>query len=69
METSYRMPDVKMTGFARNMAMNAQEGLYLYGVADPSIQRLLPPPLELPDPNVPLFYLYAVNIREPTFVP
>ncbi|MCL1855773.1 MAG: acetoacetate decarboxylase family protein [Clostridia bacterium] len=69
METSYHMPKEKMTGFTRNMAMNTQEGLYLYGVADPGIQRLLPPPLELSDPNFPLFYLYAVNIREPTFAP
>jgi acetoacetate decarboxylase len=49
--------------------MNSQEGIYVYGIADPSVKKLLPPPLELTDPDNPMFYLYIVNIREPSFGP
>ena len=50
-------------------AMNSQEGVYAFGRTDPAVKTLLPPPLELADPDNPLFYLYIVNIREPTFAP
>lgn len=69
MKSSFFVPEEKLAGFMRNGAMNGQEGVYLYGLADPSVKRLLPPPLELADPVNPMFYLYIVNIREPTFAP
>ena len=58
-----------MAGFLKDAAMNNQEGIFLSGITDRSVQRLLPPPLELADPENPIFYLYIVNIREPTFAP
>lgn len=69
MKSSYFVPQEKLAGFMRGGAMNSQEGIYLYGGTDPAVKRLLPPPLELADPVNPLFYLYIVNIREPTFAP
>ena len=69
MKSSYFVPEGKMAGFMRNSAMNSQEGIYLFGLADPSVKRLLPPPLELIDPAKPMFYLYIVDIREPSFAP
>lgn len=69
MQSSFFVPAGKMQGFMSNTGMNSQEGVYLYGIADPSVKKLLPPPLELTDPEHPLFYLYIVNIREPTFAP
>lgn len=69
MQSSYFVPQEKMAGLMKNVGMNSQEGIYLYGIADPSVKNLLPPPLELPDPENPLLYLYIVNIREPTFAP
>ena len=69
MKSSYFVPVEKMGDFLKNGAMNSQEGIYLFGIADPSVKRLLPPPLELPDPKNPMFYLYIVDIREPTFAP
>ena len=50
-------------------SMNTQEGIYVFGLADPSVKKLLPPPLELADANNPMIYIYIVNIREPTFAP
>ncbi|MEA5013862.1 MAG: acetoacetate decarboxylase family protein [Candidatus Limiplasma sp.] len=69
MQTSYFVPAQKLAGFMDGGAMNSQEGLYLFGIADPSVKRLLPPPLELADDRKPMFYVYIVNIREPTFAP
>ena len=69
MQSSYFVPQEKMGGLMHNIGMNSQEGIYLYGIADPSVKKLLPPPLTLPDPEHPLFYLYIVDIREPTFAP
>lgn len=69
MQSSYFVPQEKMAGYMQRPGMYNQEGIYLYGIADPGIKRLLPPPLELTDPEHPLFYLYAVNIREPGFAP
>ncbi len=69
MQGSYFIPKEKLAEFMREGAMNNQEGLYLFGLVGPEVKRLLPPPLELTDPASPMFYLYAVNIREPTFAP
>ncbi len=69
MQGSYFIPQEKMANFMQNAGMYSQEGIYLYGVMDPGVKNLLPPPLELTDPEHPLFYFYAVNIREPTFAP
>ena len=69
MKSSYFMPQLKLSNFLNGASMNTQEGMYLFGIADPSIKKMLPPPLELPDPNNPLVYVYIVNIREPTFAP
>lgn len=69
MKSSFFVPQEKLQGMRRSAAMNSQEGMYLYGLTDPSVKRLLPPPLELADPEHPMFYLYIVDIREPTFAP
>lgn len=69
MQSSYFVPMQKMEHFMNNPGMHSQEGIFLYGICDPSVKRLLPPPLELVNPDNPLFYLYIVNIREPTFAP
>ena len=69
MNPSYFTPIEKLSKFMTEGAMNTQEGIYLFGLTDPSVKRLLPPPLELTDPQNPMFYIYIVNIREPTFAP
>jgi acetoacetate decarboxylase len=69
MKSSYFVSKEKLDNFMRDGAMNTQEGIYLFGITDPSVKKLLPPPLELVDPANPMFYLYIVNIREPTFAP
>ena len=69
MKSSYFIPLEQMAHFMSGAAMNTQEGVYVFGVADPSVQKLLPPPLELADTNNPMIYIYIVNIREPTFAP
>ncbi len=66
---SYFIPREKISGFMKGGAMNSQEGIFLYGITDPKVKGLLPPPLELADPANPVFYVYTVNIREPTFAP
>lgn len=66
---SYFIPREKIAGFMKGGAMNSQEGIYLFGITDPRVKELLPPPLELVDPANPMFYIYIVNIREPTFAP
>ena len=69
MKSSYFMPIEKLANFMSGAAMNTQEGIYVYGLTDPSVKKLLPPPLELADADNPMFYIYIVNIREPTFAP
>lgn len=69
MNGSYFIPAEKLTKFMSGGAMNAMEGVYVYGLTDPGVKRLLPPPLEPEDPANPLFMMYIVNIREPTFAP
>ena len=61
MQSSYFTPEEKMAGFLKDAAMNNQEGIFLSGITDRSVQRLLPPPLELADPENPIFYLYIVD--------
>jgi len=69
MKSSYFMPEDKIKKFPPLCAMNNMEGVTLYAIAEPSIGEILPPPLELVDPDNPMLYLYIVNIREPTFAP
>lgn len=67
---SYFIPREQLHGFMNPSALNSMEGLYLYWQTDPAIaRRVLPPPLELVTPDQPLVFVYAVNIREPTFAP
>jgi len=66
---SFYLPTEEVGKFMKDGAMNNQEGIYLYGKADPSAKKFLPPPLEVPNPDDLMFYLYIVNIREPTFGP
>ncbi len=69
MKSSYFVPMEKLAGFMKDGAMNGQEGIYVYGRTDPGVKKLLPPPLEPAEPDNPMFYLYIVDIREPTFAP
>jgi len=69
MKGSYFIPEEKLKGLMKAGAMNNQDGIFLYGITDPSVKELLPPPLEPADPENPMFYLYIVNIREPSFAP
>jgi len=69
MKNSYFMSAESMKSFMKTGAMNSQDGIFLYGITDPCVKELLPPPLELTDPDNPMFYLYIVNIREPSFAP
>lgn len=69
MKSSYFISKEKLANFMNDPGMNNQEGIYVFGITDPSVNRLLPPPLELVDPEKPMFYLYIVNIREPSFAP
>ena len=67
---SYFIPREQLQGFMNPSALNSMEGLYLYWQTDPAIaRRVVPPPLELVTPDQPLAFVYAVNIREPTFAP
>jgi len=69
MKSSYLIPKDKAAGILSKLEMTNQEGVYLYGAADPDIKRLLPYPLELTDPDNPMIYIYIVNIRKPSFAP
>jgi acetoacetate decarboxylase len=69
MNSSYFVPKEKLSGFMTDASMNSQDGIFLYGLTDPGVKKFLPPPLELTDPVNPMFYIYIVNIREPTFAP
>lgn len=67
---SYFVPRAKIHRFFNPGAMNAQEGLYIMWETDPgAARRVLPPPLDLLDPDHPMVWSYVVNIREPTFAP
>jgi acetoacetate decarboxylase len=69
MKASYFVPKESLRNFMANAAMNNQEGIQLFGITDPKVKELLPPPLELLSPEYPIFYVYIVDIREPTFAP
>ncbi len=67
---SFFVPREQLYGFMNPPEMNNCEGLVLLWETDPAAaRRILPPPLELPDPEHPIAYAYVVNIREPTFAP
>jgi acetoacetate decarboxylase len=67
---SYFVEREKLKAFMKEGAMNEEEGLYIFWETDPKVaRRVLPPQLELADPEHPLVYSYFVNIREPTFAP
>ena len=67
---SYFVPRERIHPFLNPASMNNQEGLYFAWETDPAVaRRVLPPMLELPDPEHPLVMVYVVNIREPTFAP
>ncbi len=56
---------VSIVGGMKNL-----EGLNLIWETDPAVaRRILPPPLELPDPDHPMVFAYVVNIRDPGFAP
>ena len=67
---SFFVPREQLYGFMNPPAMNNCEGLILVWETDPAAaRRILPPPLELLDPEHPNAYAYVINIREPTFTP
>jgi len=67
---SYFIEREKLNAFMKGAAMNEEEGLYIFWETDPKDARhVLPPQLELIDPEHPQVYSYFVNIREPTFAP
>ena len=63
MKSSFFIPMEKLANFIGD-GMMSSEGIHVLGITDPSMKRLLPPPLELADPDNPTFYTYVVNIRE-----
>lgn len=67
---SYFIPREQIYPFFNPGSMNSEEGLYISWETDPATaRRVLPPPLELADPEHALVTVYVVNIREPTFAP
>lgn len=67
---SFFIPREQIYSFFNPSEMNDEEGLYLCWETDPDVaRRILPPPLELADPEHPVVMVYIVNIREPTFAP
>lgn len=70
MKASYCIPKENLQAFMKGAAMNNQYGIQFFALAEPeAAARVLPPPLELPDPKNPVLYGYVVNIREPSFAP
>ena len=64
---SFFIPQEKLS---TSSAMKNFEGLQLFWETDRAVaRRILPPPLELPDPEHPIVYAYVANIREPGFAP
>ena len=68
-ENSFYLPAEDVDNFLVDAAMNKGEGIILFGIADPSVKRFLPPPLELADPDNPMLYFYISSINEPSFSP
>ena len=63
---SFVTPPEKMAAFAKDCAMKKQEGVYmLYATNPEAIRRILPAPLE--PYALPLVYVSANHINEPTF--
>ncbi len=70
MHKGYVMPRNDIDDFMKDGAMKDQYGIQFFAATDPKKAReLLPPPLDLVDPERPLAYGYIVNIRQPTFAP
>ncbi len=64
---SYYIPREKIS---LSSVMKDFEGLTMGWETDPAVaRRILPPPLELPDPDHPIAFAYVVNIRDPEFAP
>ncbi len=67
---SYFIPREQIYSFMNPGALNNQEGLWILWETDPAAaRRVLPPPLDLFEPEHPIAMVYVVNIREPTFAP
>ncbi len=67
---SYFIPREQIKAFMNPGAMNNEEGLYILWETDPeAARRVLPPMLDLIDPDHAIAMVYVVNIREPTFAP
>ncbi len=67
---SFFIPREQIYPFFNPGDMNNEEGLRLCWETDPAVaRRVLPPPLELFNPEHPVVMVYVVNIREPTFTP
>lgn len=67
---SYFIPREQIYSFMNPGAMNNEEGLYITWETDPAaVRRVLPPALDLFNPDHPIAMVYVVNIREPTFAP
>ena len=70
MRASNITPLDKLRNFMKDGSMNNQYGIQFFAIAEPEkAARALPPPLELINPEAPVYYGYIVNIREPTFAP
>jgi acetoacetate decarboxylase len=67
---SFFIPREQIYPFFNPSEMNNEEGIYLCWETDPAVaRRVLPPPLELLNPEHPVVMVYIVDIREPTFTP
>jgi len=66
---SYLISREEFSLFMKDPAMNNEEGVYVFFQTDANVAKLLPPPLTLASSEIPLGYIYIVNIREPTFAP
>lgn len=65
---SYFIERERIYPFFNPGGMESEEGLYIYWETDPAAaRRVLPPMLDLLDPDHPMVMVYVVNIREPTF--
>jgi len=67
---SFFVPREQLLAFMNPAEMKSCDGVTVTWETDPTVaRRILPPPLELADPEHPLVNAYVVNIREPTFAP
>jgi acetoacetate decarboxylase len=67
---SFFVPREQIYPFFNPGEMNSEEGLYICWETDAAVARhVLPPQLQLFNPERPVVMVYVVNIREPTFAP